>query len=1407
MHSQVNMTGIWHSSFAACLLLTLMLSLHAGEISFDFSRTSGDRQHAFGTHLPLDRFDYNFNPASFQVQGGILKATSKQTSMIILDDQEPDLLNDPASTNGKGLTAVNLTIRTRFDNLSSGDAGVAGSTGILLGITRSDGYQGFMAAVDRVPGSNMGQLHIDIIKDGNIETNLITSSSFVFGSTSAIYFLEVQVSGQQCRLKLFADAAIPGAGAVLPRLSDPAFDSVTPVSEITCDLPDYIGGLTGLYFEDTGQGGNDGGVSFHNFYYHNDGANIDPENPPQVQYLTHLTSPTEWQVTAGSSVLQVDHTEGYLHLDFDASTSNSAQLDLTTPVTIPDWATNLTFTSLADNHSAQIRLDARIQDSQGNEYLYKSKVPYNNEYYGDIDIFNAGVQANRTYRFSFPGLLDPDLDTTNGTIIPLTVSTLPVKPLFLKGLTLDGVSQTTSVSSTNLYFRDFAFTHVNGSISSLYYNFRDLEFFGELEPVPHITLADLWNWTGTAEAVVFWDIRDGYDKLPFITGHETISMPQYNATIPPPIQFGHRLEFPITDPGTYWVRVRIRRTDILRRFSWYDRFEELEYRLYIVQGTESLDQRQSLSGAVPRSKAKITIGGSRTSLIIGEQETFSIPVTFFQPEDAQPDETYHLQVRVPATKEILAESTVTPVWDSNGTYTETVNLTGYSGDAFVIEARIDETDDVYEKIVRTVGRESAIQTPGPVPADIVSYATHRSLATDPMFHLSPMIHSTASQYEEFSRWNFFKPFLDQASTVSSDLEYAIPWSLIEPLPGVYDWSEIDTFLDYAQTKGLKVLLWPSFRDAPEWLPSHFTKSEDGRIFFDFAYHFHGGRLNYWHSDAIRQPALAMFDAMVRRYHDHPALQGYKFLMELPGDVPWMEWFEGYSDETLQHFRDTAAQNWGSVSNINTRWQTAFPTMDAIMPPGEANSHRFWSDWMMFRAEAVNQLIYDYISTVRAVDTIRPIFVYNDGVGLDLDFLVTQGCFTANGGVHDATRPQDAVQIPLMGLQERAEDHSPGKWQGYFPTQLDGSFFAMMLGGGANAHIKHYMFTYLPGLNNPGDELPFSTLRQPPYGLDRYEAFQEIARELRKCQPPVVDAFLYRDIQAFLTETGQLSLNGFSDGWSSLLGYQNHFAVGAGPHSLWSQAPLLLVTKPNTDILEQSAINEITNYVQNGGTLLMRADAGRTVIDSSDDWVLLQAFGLVPPTTEPAWNLVKTAVPNAGSIFSTGAGSFALRDIITSPAQSNIALEAVYDGNTATPAMISKTYGSGKVIVIWAHTIIPPQFNTANYRFLRDVVSWAGGTLTTDCTSDRFWLNALTTSDPDLNYGLVNYGQGISGLATAQTSAVTRWLFLPDGTYNVHELISNTIVGQFTGQSLRETGITTTLNPREVVIYRFSRIAL
>ena len=61
--------------------------------------------------------------------------------------------------------------------------------------------------------------------------------------------------------------------------------------------------------------------------------------------------------------------------------------------------------------------------------------------------------------------------------------------------------------------------------------------------------------------------------------------------------------------------------------------------------------------------------------------------------------------------------------------------------------------------------------------------------------------------------------MDETGTVSHYMQLQVLWREVEPLPGVYDWSEADRIVDYARENGLMVMTPSPFFFAAGSTPS------------------------------------------------------------------------------------------------------------------------------------------------------------------------------------------------------------------------------------------------------------------------------------------------------------------------------------------------------------------------------------------------------------------------------------------------------------------------------------------------------------------------------------------------------------------------------------------------------------
>lgn len=271
--SRIQMTGVGVLAGALMMLaVTAADAASATNVLFDFTRTSGDRQHHFEQHHPGGGFDDNSTYTRWQVQGtGIMHAQRNTgTAWIILNDPEPDTSNGTPPSGQDVLMASQVTLRTRVAALSSGTAEQPGTVGFLVGLnsTNSATADGFIFAVDRTPGgSGDDNLHVDTFVDGARAANLATGTGHHWNSQTDVHFLELVLSGAGAYdLKLFDDADISGTGNDTNRLLSADFGTASPQTSLSGTLSGYAAGWVGVYFEDDPGGAANGGARLGNFY-------------------------------------------------------------------------------------------------------------------------------------------------------------------------------------------------------------------------------------------------------------------------------------------------------------------------------------------------------------------------------------------------------------------------------------------------------------------------------------------------------------------------------------------------------------------------------------------------------------------------------------------------------------------------------------------------------------------------------------------------------------------------------------------------------------------------------------------------------------------------------------------------------------------------------------------------------------------------------------------------------------------------------------------------------------------------------------------------------------------------------------------------------------------------------------
>ncbi len=1080
--------------------------------------------------------------------------------------------------------------------------------------------------------------------------------------------------------------------------------------------------------------------------------------------LPELGTPEGWQAQAN---VPMTVKEGRLALTLDALTkATPVRLMLKTPLAVPE-GNELSFRAAMDN-VYELDLNPIVRDANGTEF--RMLTTSNATLKGGMLLgarFRGGLKRLGEVRVRVKGLRDPLRESFVRLGSP---GPQPLKfPVTLVALEL--APRTEKPRKNTLYLRDFQFTDTDRKSSAYYYAFDDAERFGEVDGLPSISFADLGLHRGK-RFEVDWEIRRDYAGQPFMTGSEELDLDP-KSSVPVVLQLEKRIQFPLKTPGTYWVRVNTRWTDTREK----PRFLEHEYRLFIVKGEAGVPAA-AIKAEARVGRGMIRIAPERAALVWSEKEPWKVAVRFF---DAA-GKNVHAEARDAGKNLLFSEKATIP---ASGTMV--FDLSKLAPGAYDFCVTVLDKGAEIDSLTRLIGKKSdpektAFKLPPGTPS-----ARQLIDGPKPMFHLMPHMGNRVDELVKI------RGMMDLVGSVSKDFEYQVSWAKAEPLPGIYDFSELDAVLDYAAQKGFKVLVWPTF-DPPEWVPSDYTMNADGDIFGHKMYLFHGARLNQFHSPAIRDGRVEFVRRTVLQTRNHAATQGYYYLVEHPGEAPYVGWYEGFDPLTLTDYRKTMAKKYADIGAANKAWGTKFASFDAIVPPrydDDSASPKFRLDWLRFRVEAIRSFFLDCAKAARAADPHRLLMLYGNGVIFeDAAEFAKLNMMSANGGCE---RPdlfgEGMTRVADAGLPQRAEEVSVTRWAADYPTRLDTSLFSMLLGGGVNTSCK--MFFPIERVLPTKD---LNVIRKPEWALDRYERFQSIWTELKPTEVLAGDVRYFANTNAQILRARSTAFSG-GDPWATMLFLDSQVPFWCAPGKDWKKAKLVVLPQSRLENLEQAVIDDILDYVRNGGNILMNAGTGRVCVENlRNDWALLRAFGFNPPGEIRESQYAELCTASDDSM--TGQ----VRHFWNAGKQPGETV-AVLKGKNL-PGITMLPFGKGKVFVVWAREIQPPgRIPHHEKPFLRAIAEQCGANLPVSASARVFWTNLLKHKENGNFYLLVM--RSTQGDAKVVDGVVRP--SVPAGTYRVSEMIQPGNNVEMSSDALNSEGIKVHLKNREVAIYKLERM--
>ncbi|MGA5362458.1 beta-galactosidase [Streptomyces purpurascens] len=449
------------------------------------------------------------------------------------------------------------------------------------------------------------------------------------------------------------------------------------------------------------------------------------------------------------------------------------------------------------------------------------------------------------------------------------------------------------------------------------------------------------------------------------------------------------------------------------------------------------------------------------------------------------------------------------------------------------------------------------------------------------------------------------------------------WALLEPSPGVYDFGWLDRVVDLLHANGIRVDLGTPtvcppvwfYRAHPEALP---VTPEGVRLEF-------GSRAAICHSNAdYRTAAAAITAKLAEHYGDHPALAMWHVHNEYGVPVSAC-----YCDACAAHFRRWLATTYGTVDAVNEAWGTAFwgqryADFGQINPPrltptsvnpGQALDYKRFADATMrenFVAE--RDILHRLSPGVPVTTNFMTALSQCDSVdywawGREVDIVTNDHYLITDGRrTHvNLAMAADLTRSVAGGAPWLLLEHSTSgvNWQPRNPAKAPGQMARNSLAHVARGSDGALFFQWRQ--SRRGAE-KFHSAMLPHGGTDT-----RVWREVTELGAAVETL---SEIRGTRTEADVAVLWDWHSWWAQNLDwrpsedhdareradafyealYDHHLTVDfAHPEADLSRYPLVVV--PALYLMTETAGNNLRDYVENGGTLVVSYFSG--IVDEHD----------------------------------------------------------------------------------------------------------------------------------------------------------------------------------------------------------------
>lgn len=179
------------------------------------------------------------------------------------------------------------------------------------------------------------------------------------------------------------------------------------------------------------------------------------------------------------------------------------------------------------------------------------------------------------------------------------------------------------------------------------------------------------------------------------------------------------------------------------------------------------------------------------------------------------------------------------------------------------------------------------------------------------------------------------------------------WVKMEPKPGVFDFAWLDQLMDLLHAHGVSVNLATPTASPPAWMirqhPDMLPVTADGVTLW------HGSRRHYCpHNPDYRKYAVRIAQQLAERYKGHPALKMWHVDNEYSCHADGC-----YCDNSAAAFRAWLQERYGTLDQLNAAWGTAFWSQaygdwEEIYPPRKSPAQvnpTQQLDWARFTSDS------------------------------------------------------------------------------------------------------------------------------------------------------------------------------------------------------------------------------------------------------------------------------------------------------------------------------------------------------------------------------------------------------------------------------------------------------------------------